>query len=138
MLEALSWAVHKLQDVGEEQLESPFCLSCDLPQEITDEISGAAGQAVMELQRETETRIRIEDIEGDEEHRQCLTIEGPLLSTFIAHRIIMKRYHDIAGTLDAQLGETAAVNHGPVSGMGAGVVSPKGKAVKGLVKGKGN
>merc|ERR1711865_775514 len=92
-------------DISEEQLEHPFSLSCDLPCEMTAELGTLEGQvscprfqAFEELEKETETRISVEPVEGDDERRQCLTIEGPLLCTFIAHRFIMKRYHGISSS----------------------------------------
>lgn len=128
MLEALSWAVHKLGEVGEEQLERHFTLTCDLPQNIASEMSGPRERVLQEISEETETTIRFESIAEDKEKRQCLVIQGPLLCTFIAHRCMMRRYHIAAENL---ISKPSTQAQAPVSVM-------KGKGlVKGLMKGKG-
>jgi hypothetical protein len=131
MLEALALALVQAQNGAKDQLEAPFTLTCDLT------LKAAAGlrAALSEISKSTETRIRFEAVPEDVERRQCLVIEGAMLSTFTAHTLLMKRYHEYENSLDkVGMASSAAAGNARTLMKGKGLV--KGKRSKG--KGKGS
>lgn len=83
-----------MEDLAKEfpdtTLDATYSVSCDLPSKII--VAMIAQDYVRQIQEKTRTEIVIED---ESEGLQHIMIQGPLLSSYYAHMLIMKAYQDL-------------------------------------------
>lgn len=93
-----------------------YSISCDLPSDKVEYMTGLAGEYMLEVQEQTGTRLQFEEVEGDL-HR--LEIHGPLLGLYQAHSVMMGRYHEALAQVEAEESaeaEAAAEGAAPEAG----------------------
>jgi len=70
-----------------------FALTCVVPNRLVGSVMGRTGHGVHEVQRETNTTIKLLELPGDADNHS-MSIAGPLLGTSAAYMRMMKRYLD--------------------------------------------
>lgn len=84
-------AMSKAPPLGLQMFDREYSVSCDLPSDKVEYMSGLGGEQLAEVQEQTGTRLKFEEVDG-ELHR--LEIQGPLLGLYQAHSLMMGRYHE--------------------------------------------
>lgn len=78
-----------------ESLAMDFTITCDLPTHKVSALIGRHGEHIKQVRRQTGAKIHFEPpAEGTDEGQQSLRIQGPLLSCYTTHALMMKQYHE--------------------------------------------
>mmetsp|Transcript_52151 Transcript_52151/g.113558 ORF Transcript_52151/g.113558 Transcript_52151/m.113558 type:complete len:201 (-) Transcript_52151:229-831(-) len=75
-----------------ETLDYPYTISCSLPRTKVSALIGKHGYHIQAVQRSTGTRCVFEK-EADTD-METMIITGPLIGTYRAHALMMRRYHE--------------------------------------------
>jgi len=78
---------------GALQMEHAVC--CNLPNKSVGALIGTKGEYVRFVERSTGTKIIFKEVERevDDQHRTMMVV-GPLMWVYVAHCMIMKKYHE--------------------------------------------
>lgn len=74
-------------------LDMEYTISCEFPKEKVSLLIGRKGENVQEIRKATGARIHFEPLQEGSDG-QTLNIKGPLLQTYRAHALLMKKYHE--------------------------------------------
>eukprot|EP00931_Biecheleriopsis_adriatica_P085839 TRINITY_DN60624_c0_g1_i1.p1 TRINITY_DN60624_c0_g1~~TRINITY_DN60624_c0_g1_i1.p1 ORF type:complete len:429 (-),score=86.35 TRINITY_DN60624_c0_g1_i1:43-1329(-) len=74
-------------------LEMEHAITCELPKEKVTLLIGRKGEDIQKIRKATGTWIHFDPAEEGTDG-QMLTIKGPLLRTYRAHALLMRRYHE--------------------------------------------
>jgi len=85
----------KEEPLGLRITKEEHIIMCELPAERLEVMQGPDGEFIAEVERETDARLRFEDVEPDDgPPKRLVVLEGPLLEVYQAHAIMMARYHE--------------------------------------------
>eukprot|EP00929_Paragymnodinium_shiwhaense_P010742 TRINITY_DN11568_c0_g1_i1.p1 TRINITY_DN11568_c0_g1~~TRINITY_DN11568_c0_g1_i1.p1 ORF type:complete len:476 (-),score=67.97 TRINITY_DN11568_c0_g1_i1:52-1479(-) len=76
-------------------LDMPHAISCHLRAACAGHLIGRRGEYVNYVKRQTGAEVSFDEVpKGEEVSHRKLTIQGPLLSCYAAHLMMMQRYHE--------------------------------------------
>lgn len=76
-------------------LQLAHAVSCDLPNHCVGALIGTKGKFINHVQRTTETTVTFSEApKGSEVAHRTLMIQGPLISVYAAHMMMMRKYHE--------------------------------------------
>merc|ERR1712039_332819 len=97
--------------ISPDRLEIPHAINCELPNKRCGSLIGRKGETVMNVERQTGTKIDFNEAPTGQEYR-VVAITGPLLSCYAAHLMLMKEYHDAEQKEEEEERRAAAASGG--------------------------
>jgi len=93
----LEWFASIIQRVNPEYLGYEYSIQCCIPDQKCGAVLGHRGQHIREVEKKTGAKLDLqkkEDVSEQDLGRRQLSMEGPLLSVYAAHMLLMRTYND--------------------------------------------
>jgi len=86
------WFCDLAEEVPEDYFEKEYVITCTLPESTCGALIGRKAENIKEVERSSGAEVKAEKRTQDSDYRQ-FTIQGPLLSVYAAHMLLMHNYN---------------------------------------------